>query len=160
MKLPTTIGTVVAGALLVTATAAPAQAAKPPAIDLRGADVGSYVLDGDGAARLTGHLLGRPFDGAYTAELAATDGILPEPGTCEPATAVLDLTGTRGRHLELTATGEVCGTWPDATYVVTHDFTGRYEVTAASTRRLRGTDGWIGIVLATEDRANVQVFDS
>ena len=43
---------------------------------------------------------------------------------------------------------------------MTHDFIGRYEVTASSVRRVRGTDGWIGIVLATEGRANVEAFDS
>ena len=103
---------------------------------------------------------GRPFDGGYTATLAATDGSLPEAGNCEPATATLDATGTRNRHLELTATGEVCGTWPDATYVVTHNFVGRYVVTDASFRRLRGTDGWISMVLATEGRANVEAIDT
>ena len=162
LHLSTTAGAAVAavaGALLVATTATPAGAAAPPRIDLRGAEVGSYTVD-DGDARLSGTVTGRPFDGGYTATLSADDGSLPEAGTCEPATATLHVTGPRGKYLDLAATGEVCGTWPDATYVVTHDFTGRYEVTASSARRLRGTDGWIGIVLATEGRANVEVFDS
>ena len=160
MNLSTTIGAVVAGALLVAATATPAQARPRPLIDLRGADIGSFVVDDDGTARLSGALSGRPFDGSYTATLAADDGNLPEAGTCEPATATLDATGTRNRHLQLAATGEVCGTWPDATYVVTHNFVGRYVVADASSRRLRGTDGWISMVLATEGRANVEAIDT
>lgn len=160
MHLPTTIGTAVAGALLVAATATPAGAVRPPVIDLRGAEVGSFVVDDAGTARLVGSVSGKPFDGGYVASLSADDGTLPYAGTCEPATASLAVTGTRGRYLELTASGEVCGTWPSPTYVVTHDFTGRYVVTDASARRLRGTDGWIGIVLATEGRSNVEAIDT
>ncbi len=156
----TTAGAVVAGALLVATTATAAGATPPPRIDLRGAEVGSFVLDDAGSARLAGTVTGRPFDGGYTATLSADDGSLPEPGSCEPATATLHVTGPRGKYVDLAATGEVCGTRPDATYVVTHDFTGRYDVTASSARNLRGTDGWIGIVLATEGRADVEVFDS
>ena len=160
MHLTTTAGAVVAGALLVTTTGTAAGAAQPPRIDLRGAEVGAFTLDAAGSARLTGTVTGRPFDGGYTATLSADDGSLPEAGSCEPAAAALHVTGPRGKYVYLAATGEVCGTWPDATSVVTHDFTGRYVVTDASARRLRGTDGWIGIVLATEGRAEVEVFDS
>ena len=150
----------IAGALLTAVAAAPADAASRPAIDLRGDGVGSYVVDDAGAARLSGTVTGTPFGGSYTAVLTADDGTLPEPGACEAATATLDVTGSRGRHLELSGAGEVCGTWPDATYVVTHSFTGRYVVTASSARRLRGTDGWFSQILATEGRANVEAFDS
>lgn len=152
---------VLIGAVLLALVAAvPAEAGPPPRIDLRGAAVGSFVVDDAGAARLAGQVTGTPFDGAYTAVLAADDGTLPEPGVCEPATATLDVTGAKRRYLDLAATGEVCGTWPDATYVVTHRFVGRYEVTGSSARRLRGTDGWISQILATEGRANVEAFDS
>ncbi len=129
-------------------------------IDLRGAGVGSFVVDGTGAARLTGAVTGTPFDGGYTAVLAADDGSLPEPGACEPATATLDVAGARGRHLHLAGTGEVCGTWSDATYAVTHRFVGRYVVTDSSARRLRGTDGWMSQILATDGRANVEAIDT
>ena len=72
----------------------------------------------------------------------------------------MDVAGPKGRTLHLAATGEVCGTWADATYVVTHRFVGRYVVTDASARRLRGTDGWISVVLATESRANIEAIDT
>ena len=160
MHVLTKTAVLLGGALLALVAAVPAEAGPPPRIDLRGAAVGSFVVDDAGAAHLTGQVTGKPFDGAYSAVLAADDGTLPGPGVCEPAHATLDVTGAKGRHLGLTATGEVCGTWPDATYVVTHKFVGRYEVTASSARRLRGTDGWISYVLATEGRANVEAFDS
>jgi hypothetical protein len=158
--------TTVIGALFAVVTAAPAiaaapaMAAPPPIIDLRGASVGSYSLAADGTARLSGVVTGKPFDGDYTATLASSDGSLPAPGTCEPASAALDVTGPKGRMLHLAATGEVCGTWADATYVVTHNFVGRYVVADASARRLRGTDGWISVILATEGRANVEAIDT
>jgi hypothetical protein len=160
MHLLTKTTVLIAGALLTAVAAAPADAAPRPAVDLRGEGVGSYVVDDAGTARLSGTVTGTPFGGTYTAVLAADDGTLPEPGVCEAATATVDVTGTRGRHLELSGAGQVCGTWPDATYVVTQSFTGRYVVTDASARRLRGTDGWFSLILATEGRANVEAFDS
>jgi len=72
----------------------------------------------------------------------------------------VDVTGPKKRTLHLAATGEVCGTWADTVYVVTHSFVGRYVVTNASARRLRGTDGWISMILATEGRANVEAVDT
>lgn len=160
MRLLTKTAVLTGGALLAATTVAPAGAATRPVIDLRGADIGSYAVDGAGAAHLSGQVTGAPFDGAYAAVLAADDGTLPEPGVCEPATVTLDVTGAKRHHLELAATGEVCGTWPDATYVVTHDFVGRYEVTDGSRPKTRGTDGWISVVLATQGRANVEAIDT
>jgi hypothetical protein len=165
MHLSTKLVALVTGAALIpcaalVATAGTADAAPPPKLDLRGASMGSFELDPDGSARLAGTVTGTPFDGAYTATLAAADGSLPEPGHCEPATATLEVTGPKGRHLGLAATGEVCGEWADATYVVTHRFVGRYDVAVAPTGRLRGTDGWISLILATGGRANVEAIDT
>lgn len=154
------LAALIGGAVLVAATATPTNAARPPAIDLRGAGVGTFVMDDEGAARLAGRVTGAPFDGSYTAVLAADDGTLPAAGECEPATATLHVVGPKMRFLHLAASGEVCGTWPDGTYVVTHEFTGGYRVTGSSARRLRGTDGWISSVLTTEGRADVEAFDS
>ncbi|HYO39200.1 MAG TPA: hypothetical protein VER39_06055 [Nocardioidaceae bacterium] len=156
--------TVLVGALLTGVTtsvnAAPALAARPPLVDLRGAGVGAYTLDAGGTARLNGAVTGAPFDGTYRATLSSTDGSLPAAGTCERATASLDVAGSRSRTLQLAATGEVCGTWAEAAYVVTHRFVGRYVVTDASVRKARGTDGWISLILATEGRANVEAIDT
>lgn len=160
MHVMTKTAVLIGGALLAAVTVVPAEAAPPPRIDLRGAGVGSFVVDNAGAARLTGQVEGTPFAGVYTAVLAADDGSLPEPGVCEPATATLDVTATKHRYLHLAATGDVCGTWPDATHVVTHQFVGRYQVTESSARRLRGTDGWTSQLLATGGRANVEAIDT
>ena len=130
-------------------------------IDLRGAEVGTFAMDENGSARLEGRVTGAPFGGTYTAVLTAVDGTLPAAGTCEPATATMRVVGPRKkRFLRLAATGTVCGTWPDATYVVTHDFVGRYDVVGSTVPRVRGTDGWISMVLATEGRANVEAIDT
>ena len=160
MNASARISAVVLGVALTAQAAGPAAAARPPAIDLRGAGLGSYAVDQAGAARLTGAVTGEPFDGSYTASLAASDGSLPDPGVCEPATAVVDVAGSRNRALQLTGSGEVCGQWTDATYVVTHRFVGRYLVTDASSRRLRGTDGWYSLLLATGGRANLEAVDT
>jgi hypothetical protein len=146
--------------LAMATTASPVAAATKPLVDLRGDGDGSYVLDTAGTAHLSGSVVGRPFDGAYAATLAADDGSLPAPGSCEPATGTLEVTGSRDRTLRLAAVGEVCGEFPDATYVVNQRFVGRYVVTDASSHRLRGTDGWTSLILATEGRANVEAIDT
>ena len=121
-------------ALAVPAIASPAVAAPKPLVDLRGADVGTYSLDAAGTAQLAGSVTGDPFDGTYVATLAADDGSLPAPGSCEPATGTLDVTSPK-RTLRLDAVGEVCGEYVDATYVVTHRFVGSYVVTDATHRQ-------------------------
>ncbi len=159
MNRITRLTTMAVAALAMPAIASPAVAAPRPLVDLRGADVGTYSLDAAGTAQLAGSVTGDPFDGAYVATLAADDGSLPAPGSCEPATGTLDVTSPK-RTLRLDAVGEVCGEYADATYVVTHRFVGHYVVTDATHRKLRGTDGWISLILATEGRANVEAFDS
>lgn len=156
----TRLATLVLATAMAVALAGPAAAAPPPRIDLRGASVGSYVLDEGGTAQLTGEVIGTPFDGAYTATLAADDGTLPDPGACEPGAGTLHVTGAKGKHLSLDATGNVCGTWVQPPYVVTHRFTGRFVVSDTSERKLRRTDGWIGILLALDGQANVEAIDT
>lgn len=154
------IALLVLAGVMILGSAMPATAGPAPRIDLRGASLGAYVLDDAGTAQIEGDVTGKPFDGPYTATLAAADGTLPEPGECEAGTATVQVTGPRGRYLRLEATGQVCGRWTDATYVVTHRFTGRYDVTDTNVGKIRGTDGWIGLLLATENRANVEIIDT
>lgn len=160
MRIHKQIATFALTAWLIVGLVGPASAGPRPRIDLRGAGTGSYVLDDSGSAHLAGAVTGTPFDGEYTATLTADDGDLPDPGSCEPATASLHVTGSRSRYLVLAATGEVCGLWVQAPYVVTHRFVGRYVVEETSQRKLRGTDGWISVSLATEGRANVEAIDT
>ena len=144
----------VAGIVAATlAVAHPADAAKPYPIDSSG--MGTFVMDADGSARISGSSTGAPFDGPHDARLAADDGTLPLPGMCEPATATLRLGGSRDRFVEMTATGKVCGQYPDATYVVTHSFTGRYVVDASTSRKLVGSTGFMSQVIAVDGRSNV-----
>ena len=131
----------------------PAAAAKPYPIDTTG--MGTFVMGADGSAHISGTSTGKPFDGTHEARLVADDGALPLPGECEPATATLRLDGSRDRFVEMTATGTVCGKYPDATYVVTQSFTGRYVVEASTSRRLVGSTGFMSQLITVDGRSNV-----
>ena len=60
--------------------------------------------------------------------------------------------------VDMTATGTVCGTYPDATYVVTHSFTGRYVVDASTSRKLVGSTGFMSQVITVDGRSGVQAI--
>lgn len=140
-------------AVATLAVAQPTAAAKPYPIDSSG--MGTFVMDTDGSAHISGTSTGKPFDGTHVARLAAEDGTLPLPGDCEPATATLRLDGSRDRFVEMTAAGTVCGEYPDATYVVTHSFTGRYVVHASTSRKLVGSTGFMSQLITVDGRSNV-----
>lgn len=146
-------------AAVVALTQAPsAQAGPKYKIDFGGQ--GTYTVAADGSAVVAGTATGAPFDGRYRAVLRAQDGTLPDAGQCEPGSATVRLEGSRGRYLEVSSDDEICGQFLQAPYVVTHLFTGRYDVTSTSERRLRGDDGLVEIRLATEGRANVFAIDT
>ena len=145
-------------AALALAPVTSAQAGSKYKVDVRGQ--GTYTVGADGSAVVTGTATGAPFDGRYRAVLRADDGTLPDPGQCEPGSATVRLDGTRGRFLEVSSDDEVCGQFLQPPYVVTHLFTGRYDVTSTSERRLRGGDGFLEIRLATEGRASVFAIDT
>jgi hypothetical protein len=52
--------------------AAESEVARRPVIDLRGADVGSFVLAEDGTAHLRGAVTGDPFEGRANVEAIDT----------------------------------------------------------------------------------------
>lgn len=139
-------------------SAAPAFAEPKPVVDVRGQ--GTFVLDALGAAVITGPATGKPFDGTYTARLAAADGTLPAPGECEPGTATLRVDDPRDRSYALTSSDDICGEFLQPPFVVTHVFTGRYDVAASTKRRLLGTDGFLEVRLATDGRASVFAIDT
>ena len=143
---------------VVLATVAPASAAGKPRVDFDGH--GTYSVASDGSAALAGAGTGDPFDAAYTTTLAASDGTLPDPGTCEPGTATVTLEGSRGRFLELVATGDLCGKHLQPPYVETHRFTGRYDVVSSWQKRFLGSDGFLQVSLFTEGRAGVFAIDT
>lgn len=138
----------------------PAQAGSKPVLDVVG--LGTHTVDASGTAHVTGDLdpVSEPFAGAYVATLTPDDGSLPEPGVCEPASATLAVDGPKPRSFTLAGSGDVCGEYVTSTSQATHTFTGRYEVVDSSSRRLRGTDGFLGVTLATEARAHVFAVDT
>jgi hypothetical protein len=121
---------------------------------------GMATTDTDGGVVISGTAAGAPFDGPFTATLAAADGSLPAPGECEPATATLRVNGTRSRFVELSSVDDVCGQYLDPPNVVSQVFTGRYTVTASSQRRLVGTDGFYEVRLTSGNSASVFAIDT
>ena len=145
-------------AALALAPLSAAQAAPKPRIDVDG--LGTYTLGTGGAAIVTTSVTGVPFAGQATAVLRPQDGTLPEPGQCEPGTVTVRIDGSRGRYLELSSSDDVCGEYVQPPSVVTHVFTGVYDVTSASERRLQGGDGFVEIRLTNDGRASVFAIDT
>ena len=57
--------------------------------------------------------------------------------------------------------GDVCGMYPQPpTSIVTHVFTGRYEVLDTTRRRRVGTDGFFEIRLAADGTASAFAIDT
>ena len=135
-----------------------ADAAPKPKLDLLGQ--GTYVLEADGSATLTGSVEGRPIDGSYTAVLAADDGTLPAPGACEAGTLTFELQGGKKRALELVAPGDLCGHEPDPSAVYTQLFEGTYEVVGGSRKALNGTDGFVEVRLLEDGGATFFAIDT
>ena len=91
------------------------------------------------------------------------DRTLPAPGECERAFATMSAYGVRGVDLTMIGYGNVCGTWVHpGTSIVTHLFTGRYEVYGDETapKRLEGTDGWYEVRLAEDGTASAFAVDT
>ena len=100
-----------------------------------------------------------------TVELAATigpdDRTMPAPGECEPAVSTLTVYGRGRLDVTLMGDGDVCGEYPEPpTSIVTHVFTGRYEVLDTTRRRLAGTDGFFEIRLAADGTASAFAVDT
>jgi hypothetical protein len=162
--LPTR-STVLARAAVLTAAAAVAVVLAATAADARAYRIdstgsGSGTHDGASIAA-AGTATGSPFDGTFTATVVPDDGTLPTPGECEPGTATHRLEGARGRYLDVTATGNVCGHWlQPPTYMLTMSFTGRYVVTDSSQRRLLRTDGFYELRLGDNGYVSTLSIDT
>lgn len=167
---------VIAGTMLaLTATTAPFGDAtadattkpKPPMLTLDG--TGTWQIRewiNDVVVNGTGQFVQR--NGKSTHVLVAAvvdpdDGTLPAPGECESAFATMSAYGAPGIDLTMVGAGEVCGAWTQPpTSVVTHVFTGRYEVygDGTSPKRLLGTDGFYEVRLADNGTASVFAIDT
>lgn len=155
------LATAAALVALVLAAAEPSGAAKSPAIDALA--VGHHVVLADGSVVVEAATVSyaKPFTGSVQATLTPTDGSLPGPGACEPATATYRLDGSRDRHIAVESVGDVCGKW---TYPgvsgVTHVYTGRYVVTSSTPKRFARTDGFHDVRLSETGEASSFIIDT
>ncbi len=98
---------------------------------------------------------------AVNAVLTPDDGTLPDPETCEPASATITVTGDHRVAMKLVGTGSVCGFYPqEPTSIVTQVFTGRYDVVEARRTKVLGTDGFFEIRLANNGSASAFAIDT
>ena len=89
----------------------------------------------------------RPTPASGTFAMRSYDDSFPAAEHCEPATAVVEITGDHKTSMTLVATGKVCGQWAaDETRPPTQDFVGRYTVVDGPARFV-GDDGFVNIVV-------------
>ena len=141
---------------------------KPPAFTLDGTGtwqirewINDVVVNGTG--ELSGRNGRRSRDVQVAAVIQTDDRTLPAPGECESAFATMSAYGARDVDLTLVGMGEVCGTYVQPpTSIVSHVFTGRFEVYGEETepRRLEGVDGFYEIRLADNGTASVFAIDT
>jgi hypothetical protein len=130
-----------------------------PSVNFSG--TGTYeMVEFDTFARGIGDVSGVPLNGTATFMLRTDDGTLPGPGECEGGGANFAVTGHKRKELWGVSVGEICGQHvQEPTSLVTHVFTGEYSI-VESTKRLRDTEGWIEIRLATGNQMSITLFDS
>jgi hypothetical protein len=132
-------------------------------------ELGDAVVNGTG--EITGPLVGnghwhhrgRDRDVQVAAVVGPDDRTLPGPGECEHAMTTVSVYGARGIDLTLIGDGDVCGLdVQPPTSIVTHAFTGTFEVYGDTTRprRLLGTDGFFEVRLAQDGTAHVFAIDT
>ena len=158
-------GAVLAGPVASTGAGA-APKPKPSGLTVSGAGtwqirqwVDDVVVNGTGSVTVGS----RTTDVLVAAVVQTDDRTLPAPGECERAFATMSAYGARGVDLTLVGMGDVCGTWVQpGTSIVTHVFTGRYEVYGEETspKRLDGTDGWYEVRLADDGSASAFAVDT
>ena len=150
-------------AATVSATAAPASHHRP-VLTVNGSSTWAARPHGDvvvnGRAEVT-----RRSGATRTVELAAVigpdDRTMPSPGECERAVSTLTIYDRGRLEVTLIGDGDVCGHHPQPpTSIVTHVFTGRYEVLDTTRRQLAGTDGFFEVRLATDGTASAFAIDT
>jgi hypothetical protein len=141
------------------ATIAPAQAGTRYQLQLDGFGTGSPSV---GSVEVAGDIDGWPVRGAFTGSFSSDDGTLSEPGVCEPGTATLHIQVSAKRYVEFTATGDLCGEWADQTYIVTHVFTGRYQVSAQQHVHIprKALEGFMEYRLGNDGSASVFLINT
>jgi hypothetical protein len=157
-------------ALLVGPITGPAGAAgtASPAFTLVGSGtwqvrqyLGDAVVNGTGVLDLERGAAGQ--DVQVAAVVGADDRSLPGPGECEGAITWVTAYGAPGVDLSMIGYGQVCGLHVQPpTSIVTHVFTGTFEVYGATkgSQRFNGTDGFFEVRLADDGRAHVFAIDT
>jgi hypothetical protein len=150
----------VAGA--TTASAAPT--VRPPLLTISGSGIWAPHPHGDVVVNGQADVTWRS-GVTRTVDLAAVigpdDRTLPAPGECEPAVSTITINGRGLLDVALIGDGDVCGHHlQPPTSIVTHVFTGRYEVLDTTRQRLAGTDGFFEIRIAADGTANAFAIDT
>jgi hypothetical protein len=125
--------------------------------------LGDAVVNGHGTLSEPRHHRGRPDRVLIAAVVGPDDRTLPAPGQCETATTTVTVYGRRGVDFTMIGSGDVCGLdVQPPTSIVTHAFTGTFEVYGDGTRprRLLGTDGFFEVRLAQDGTAHVFAIDT
>lgn len=153
-------------ALVTTLGPAEVASAKPrapkPAFTVSG--VGTWYLRtelGDAVANAPGTISprnerDRPVD--IAAVVGPDDRTLPGPGECEHAVTTV-VAYRNSDVVDAIGDGEVCGFEPDGTSVITHVFTGTFEVIGGR-REFRRVDGFFEVRLGADGTASVFAIDT
>ncbi|UDY34917.1 hypothetical protein [Dermatobacter hominis] len=177
MSNSTPIRRLIAGVALIAALLAATSASASAGTEARTAPRPKLTLEGHGTWQVrdalgdvvvngTGDLArrsGRSARVLVAAVVDADDGTLPGPGECESATTTVSAYGGPGIDISMIGMGEVCGFDVQIpTSIVTHVFTGTFEVYDVSTRTrcLLGTDGFFEVRLAVDGSAHVFAIDT
>jgi hypothetical protein len=139
-------------------------ASSKPALQIDG--FGSYVVRdyGDAVMNGNGTLWTNNAKKSQAVTVAAVispdDHSLPTGEDCESATATISIYESGRADMTLMGIGQVCARYPQPpTSIVTHVFTGRYEVLDGPSK-LVGTDGWFEIRLGTDNVASTTAIDT
>lgn len=154
-------------AALVTLAATTSAGAKPlyspSTVEVGGG--GQWTTSDDGDIIVTGPALvldwrkGDRLPATLTATLEPADGTLPEPDTCEPASATFIVEGER-YAMTMAGVGTVCAVVvPFAPWVVTQEFDGIYTIIDSSRHTLRGDDGSFSLTLTQTGYASAHATD-
>jgi hypothetical protein len=110
-------------------------------------DTGTLIVEGP--ALVQDKHLRDMLDATLRAAMAATDGTLPAIDECEPASATVEVNGTRDADMTLTSQGTVCHTRnPFFPTDVTIKFNGQHQVVDAKRPQLRGVTGTLSMTIS------------
>lgn len=150
--------------LAATTTAGATPLYSPSTVEVGGG--GPWAASDDGDILVTGPALvldwrkGDRLPATLTATLQPADGTLPEPDTCEPATATFIVEGERYATMTMAGAGTVCAVVvPFAPWIVTQEFDGIYTIIDSPRHTLRGDEGSFSLTLTQTGYASAHATD-